>query len=249
MFSLTSFETIWLGHWLPRFRLSLRSTIFIWFLSFQANLPSLIECAKLKEVQSSQTSTVLPVTSYSTITEDFRNKTITRLDADLKKQSDRMKSPKSRKQSSTQMMLILIIMSIMFIGMCVALNLFSRARFKNHRGIFSNPRLLKIASTANRSAHQTSSASSSSSIRQNRRKSSTLSHSLHSVNVDLHTPISVVENDTQLFLNQLNHHRQYLRSKKSRSPSVDKLRIDDLDSRSLNPSLTPSPSPQIYPNL
>ena len=73
------------------------------------------------------------------------------------------------------MILILIIMAIMFFGMCMAMNLFSRyvnlnlekpfflckkffhfkrARFKERRGIFSNPRLLKVAT------HNSSSSSS-----------------------------------------------------------------------------------------
>ncbi|XP_067140880.1 uncharacterized protein [Centruroides vittatus] len=43
-------------------------------------------------------------------------------------------------------LIILVVFALMFIGICVALNMFSRARFRNNRSIFSNPhpRLMHI---------------------------------------------------------------------------------------------------------
>ncbi|XP_054722023.1 uncharacterized protein LOC129231686 [Uloborus diversus] len=44
------------------------------------------------------------------------------------------------------MVIIMIVLSVMFIGICVALHLFSKARFRNHRTIFNSPhpRLMHI---------------------------------------------------------------------------------------------------------
>lgn len=43
-------------------------------------------------------------------------------------------------------LIVLIVFGLMFVGICVALNMFSRARFRNNRSIFSNPhpRLMHI---------------------------------------------------------------------------------------------------------
>ncbi|KAJ6217520.1 hypothetical protein RDWZM_008677 [Blomia tropicalis] len=49
----------------------------------------------------------------------------------------------------------MIILGIMFVGMCVAMNMFSRARFKNNRSIFSNPRILKLANANQSTKHKT----------------------------------------------------------------------------------------------
>ena len=49
-----------------------------------------------------------------------------------------------------RMLPIMIVLGVMFVGICVAMNLFSRARFKNQRsGIFANPRILKVANAQN----------------------------------------------------------------------------------------------------
>ncbi|XP_054156614.1 uncharacterized protein LOC128955010 [Oppia nitens] len=49
------------------------------------------------------------------------------------------------KSNGSHMLPIMIVLGIMFIGMCVALNLFSRARFRESRsGIFAKPRLIKF---------------------------------------------------------------------------------------------------------
>ncbi|CAG2108677.1 unnamed protein product [Medioppia subpectinata] len=54
------------------------------------------------------------------------------------------------KYNGSHMLPIMIVLGIMFIGMCVALNLFSRARFRQSRsGIFSKPHLIKFNNSSN----------------------------------------------------------------------------------------------------
>lgn len=62
----------------------------------------------------------------------------------------------------TNVIIIMVVMAIMFVGMCVALHLFSRARFRNRRTIFNSPhpRLMHI--------------------KLGKRRASTLSHRRHS---------------------------------------------------------------------
>ncbi|KFM78596.1 hypothetical protein X975_03643, partial [Stegodyphus mimosarum] len=55
--------------------------------------------------------------------------------------------PKVRQQHvDPQMIIIMVVLAVMFVGICVALHLFSRARFRNHRTIFNSPhpRLMHI---------------------------------------------------------------------------------------------------------
>ncbi|KAG8198286.1 hypothetical protein JTE90_021540 [Oedothorax gibbosus] len=55
--------------------------------------------------------------------------------------------PKIRQQQvDPNMIIIMVVLAVMFIGICVALHLFSKARFRNHRTIFNSPhpRLMHI---------------------------------------------------------------------------------------------------------
>ncbi|GIY73301.1 uncharacterized protein CDAR_530841 [Caerostris darwini] len=55
--------------------------------------------------------------------------------------------PKVRQQHvDPKMIIIMVVLAVMFIGICVALHLFSKARFRNHRTIFNSPhpRLMHI---------------------------------------------------------------------------------------------------------
>lgn len=55
--------------------------------------------------------------------------------------------PKVRQQQvDPKMIIIMVVLAVMFIGICVALHLFSKARFRNHRTIFNSPhpRLMHI---------------------------------------------------------------------------------------------------------
>lgn len=72
----------------------------------------------------------------------------------IEKQNHSSKSGKPI-NNSLRMLPIMIILGIMFVGMCVAMNMFSRARFKNNRSIFSNPRILKLANANQSTKHKT----------------------------------------------------------------------------------------------
>ncbi|GBL96721.1 hypothetical protein AVEN_111857-1 [Araneus ventricosus] len=55
--------------------------------------------------------------------------------------------PKGRQQQvDPKMIIIMVVLAVMFIGICVALHMFSKARFRNHRTIFNSPhpRLMHI---------------------------------------------------------------------------------------------------------
>ncbi|XP_064471143.1 uncharacterized protein LOC135385627 [Ornithodoros turicata] len=59
---------------------------------------------------------------------------------------------KGASMSDENMVPIIVCLAIMFVGMCVALQLFSRARFRNQRSVFNspNPRLLHMKSDSKR---------------------------------------------------------------------------------------------------
>ncbi|XP_054157812.1 uncharacterized protein LOC128956156 [Oppia nitens] len=58
--------------------------------------------------------------------------------------------------NNTPMIPILAVLGIMFVGICVVLNLFSRARFRKSRSIFVNPQHLSQAKAQERRASQLS---------------------------------------------------------------------------------------------
>lgn len=66
--------------------------------------------------------------------------------------------PKDHALSEENMVPIIVCLAIMFVGMCVALQLFSRARFRNQRTIFNtpNPRLTHLKTDSKRRQSHTS---------------------------------------------------------------------------------------------
>ena len=58
-------------------------------------------------------------------------------DIDNKNDDDELKSTSTNKRSGNHMIIIMIIMAIMFIGMCVALNLFSRYVMNSLKNFFN----------------------------------------------------------------------------------------------------------------
>ncbi|KAH9394315.1 NADH dehydrogenase Fe-S protein subunit 8 ndufs8 [Tyrophagus putrescentiae] len=64
------------------------------------------------------------------------------------------KDKRSASEKSMRMLPVMIVLGIMFIGMCAGMQLLSRARFKNNRSIFNNPRILKAATANQHSVKQ-----------------------------------------------------------------------------------------------
>ncbi|KAI1289316.1 hypothetical protein HDE_08852 [Halotydeus destructor] len=62
--------------------------------------------------------------------------------------------------TNTAILPLMIVMGIMFAGMCVALNLFSRARFQNTRSVFNSSRPIKKDDKGKRRPRRTSKGSS-----------------------------------------------------------------------------------------